>query len=261
MSIRYPPEVHQFIRDNVEGRTSEELASMTNAAFGTNFTKGSMKSYKQNHKLKSCTQCGLPKGHPSKQFPAPVADFIRSHYMGVGPTEMTSRVNQAFNTAYTTRQISAYYKNHKLNSGVTGYFEKGHTPPNKGKKGYCAPGCEKGHFKKGHTPHNKTPIGTVLTKADGYLWKKIGEGARDWKQLHILTWEETNGPVPDGYMLIFKDNNRENCSLDNLALVSKAENAVMNRCGLRFENPEHTNTGILIAKVKIAARKRRKKED
>jgi hypothetical protein len=220
-----------------------------------------MKSYKQNHKLKSGTPVGLPKGHPSKQFPAPVADFIRSNYLDVGPTEMTSKVNQAFDTAYTTKQIAAYYKNHQLNSGLTGRFEKGHMPPNKGKKGYCAPGAEKGHFKKGHTPHNKTPIGTVLTKADGYLWKKIGEGSRDWRQLHILLWEEAHGPVPDGHMIIFKDHNRENCSLENLALVSKSENGVMNRCGLRFENPEHTETGILIAKIKIAANKRKKENN
>ena len=233
---------------------------MTNAAFGTNFTKETMKAYKGNHKLKSDTPGGLPKGHPSKQFPAPVTDFIRSNYLGVGPAEMTTMVNQAFNAAYSHNQIAAYYKNHKLNSGLTGQFEKGHIPMNKGKKGYCSPGCEKGHFKKGCIPHNKTPIGTVRAKTDGYLWKKIGEGARDWKQLHILIWEEANGPIPDGHNLMFKDNNKENCSLDNLALVSKAEHGVMNRCGLRFEDPEHTETGILIAKVKIAANKRKRRK-
>lgn len=261
MSIRYPPEVHAFIRENVEGRTAEELATMTNAAFGTNFTKSSMSSYKKNRKMKSGTPGGLPKGHPSKAFPAPVADFIRSNYLGVGPKEMSVMVNQAFDATYSVAQIKAYYGNHKLNSGVSSHFEKGHIPPNKGRKGYCAPGCEKGHFKKGDTPHNKMQIGTVVTKADGYLWKKIGEGCRDWKQLHILLWEEANGPVPDGHRLIFKDNNKQNCSLDNLMLVSIGELAVLNNCGLRFEDPEHTETGVLIAKVKMAAAKRGKKEN
>ena len=51
MSQRYPKEVHDFIRDNVEGRTAQELADLTNAAFGTAFTAASMKSYKTNHKL------------------------------------------------------------------------------------------------------------------------------------------------------------------------------------------------------------------
>ena len=55
-----------------------------------------------------------------------------------------------------------------------------------------------------------------------------------------------------------KDGNKLNCTLDNLALVTLAENAVMNNKGLRSEVPEHTETGILIAKIKIAASKRKK---
>ena len=259
MSQRFPPEVHQFIRENVVGRTAEELAAMTNAAFGTNFTKETMRGYKNNHKLKSGTPCGLPKGHPSRLFPAPVADFIRSNYKGIGAQKMTSMVNQEFNTAYSVSQITAYYKNHKLNSGLTGRFQKGHVPPNKGNKGVCAPGCEKTQFKKGHTPANKLPIGTILTKADGYVWKKIGEGARDWRQLHILNWEEAHGPVPDGYLIIFKDGDHQNCALDNLTMVTRGEHAVMNKSGLRPESPEYMDSAILIAKIKIAANKRKKK--
>lgn len=233
---------------------------MTNAAFGTNFTPETMRQYKNNHKLKSGTPCGLPKGRATALYPAEVRDFIHENYKGTGYVAMAAKLKETFGREYTPTQIMGYYKNHKLDSGLTGRFEGGLVPPNKGKKGYCAPGAEKGHFKKGHTPHNKTTIGTIVKKGDGYLWKKIGEGSRDWKQLHILTWEEAHGPVPDGYLVIFRDNNRDNCSLDNLTLISKAENGVMNRCGLRFENPEHTETGILIAKVKIAANKRKKKE-
>ena len=258
MSQRYPPEVHAFIRENVAGRTAEELAAITNAAFGTNFTKETMKAYRGNHKLRSGTVRGLPKGHPSKQFPAPVADFIRSNYKGVGPAKMTAMVNQEFDTTYSRSQITAYYKNHNLNSGLTGQFPKGHVPQNKGKKGVCSPGCEKGHFKKGHTPHNKYPIGTIVDKGDGYLWKKIGEGARDWKQLHILNWEEANGPVPDDCYIIFRDGDRTNCELENLVMVTKAEHAVMNKHGLRPESPEYMDSAILIAKIKIASRKRKK---
>lgn len=190
-------------------------------------------------------------------FPPEIATFIHNNYVGVGPKDMAIKVNEKFGTAYTIAKFKSYYANHKLNSGLTGYFKKGHTPANKGMKGYCAPGAEKGHFKKGHIPHNKTPIGTVLKKSDGYLWKKVGEGARDWKQLHILLWEEASGPVPDGYKLTFKDGDKDNCSLDNIAIISNAENAVMNRLGLRFEDPRHTETGVLIAKVKIASARRK----
>lgn len=259
MSRGYSPEVRAFIADNVAGRTAQELADMTNAAFGTAFTAATMKSYKANHKLKSGTPVGLP-GTPSKLFPAHVAAYIRENYHGTGHAEMAARLKETFGKEYTQAQIAAYYKNHKLNSGLTGRFEKGNIPQNKGRKGYIAPGCEKGWFQKGDQPWDTVPVGTIVEKSDGYLWKKIndlpGGWRQNWKQLHLLVWEEGNGPVPEGHRVIFKDGNRRNCDLENLALVTLAENAVLNRCGLRFEHGEHTETGILIAKVKIATKKR-----
>jgi len=253
MSQRFPPEVHQFIRENVTGRTAEELAAMTNTAFGTNFTPKTMKSYKQNHKLKSGTRCGLPKGHPPRQFPAPVAEFIRANYIGIGHAKMAAMLKENFGLDYKPSQIKGFYGNHHLHSGLTGRFQEGHIPPNKGKKGISHPNSEKTQFRKGHNPHNKMPIGAITTKADGYLWKKIGEGSQEWKQLHLLLWEEANGPVPDGCLVSFKDCNKQNCVLDNLMLITKSEHSVMNKHGLRFSTPEHTETGLLIAKVKIAA--------
>ena len=265
MSRRYPKEVHDFIRANVEGRTTKELAELVNAAFGLDFTPASMKSYKANHHLKSGTPSGTPKDAPSALFPAPVADFIRQHHQGVGNEDLTDMVNQEFGAAYTVAQIRSYRKNHKLPSGVDCKFQKGHVSPNKGKKGVCAPGSEKGWFQKGHDPHNTVPVGTILTKSDGYLWKKIddkpGIWRQNWRQLHILTWEEHNGPLPEGYRLIFKDGDRTNCSIENLAMVTLAENAVLTNCHLRFDDPEFTETGILIAKIQIAAGKRKKQED
>ncbi|MBO7251786.1 MAG: HNH endonuclease [Oscillospiraceae bacterium] len=233
---------------------------MTNAAFGTNFTKETMKSYKQNHKLRSGTPRSRPKGHPSKKFPSPVKEFIYANYKNTGPTKMAAMLKEKFGLDYKISQIKSFYANHKLNSGLTGQFKKGCASHNKGKKGWNPPGCEKGHFQKGSTPANKLPIGTIMTKSGGYVWKKIGEGARDWRQLHILNWEETNGPVPKGFNIIFKDGNRQNCAVDNLMMVSLAENAVMNKYRLRFYDPEHTETGLLIAKVKIAAGKRKKRK-
>lgn len=262
MSQRYSPEVHDFIRDNVAGRTTQELAEMTNAAFGTNFTVSSMKSYKANHKLKSGTPGGLPKGRATELYPAPVAAYILENYKGTGHADMAAQLKKAFGLDYTPAQIKGYYHTHKLNSGLTGRFEKGHVPPNKGRKGYVAPGSEKGWFKKGSTPWDTAPVGTIVER-EGYLWKKFtdkpGGGRFNWKQLHLLNWEEANGPVPPGHVVIFKDKNPMNTDLENLALVTMAENSVMNKCGLRFERAEHTETGILIAKVKIAAKKREKK--
>lgn len=264
MSQRYPKEVHDFIRNNVAGRTAQKLADLTNAAFGTDFTASSMKSYKANHKLRSGTPCGLPKDRPTEMYPAEVAEYIRENYKGTSYADMAALLKKTFGREYTPAQIMGYYKNHKLNSGLTGRFEKGNVPQNKGKKGWAPPGVEKGWFKKGNQPWDTVPVGTVIMRADGYLWKKFSddpEGGRfNWKKLHVLIWEESNGPVPEGSVVIFKDGNRQNVTLENLAQVTMAENAVMNRYGLRFDHAEHTETGILIAKIKIAAKKRKKRK-
>lgn len=258
MSQRYPPEVHAFIRDNVKGRTARELAEMTNAALGTNFTHKTMKSYKANHGLNSETLRGLPKGSYSAVFPKEVSEYIFQHYEGIGPKQMTQMVNDEFGCEYRHSQVSAFYKNRHLNSGLTGRYEKGNVPANKGKKGICYPGSEKGHFRKGNKPVNTMPIGTVVKKTDGYYWEKIGPGKLEWKQLHILLWERAGRQIPEGHLLIFKDGNKENCTLENLMLISRAENGVMNKFGLRFSSAEHTETGHLIARIKIEQAKRKR---
>ena len=193
-------------------------------------------------------------------YPAEVATYIQENYKGTSYADMAVQLKEIFGREYTTAQIMGYYKNHKLNSGLTGRFEKGYIPPNKGRKGYVAPGSEKGWFQKGNTPWDTAPVGTIVTKTDGYLWKKIddkpGPWRQNWKQLHLLIWEDAHGSVPEGCMVIFKDGDRTNTLLGNLMLVTMAENAVMNRCGLRFDIPEYTETGHLIAKIKIASKRK-----
>ncbi len=258
MSRRYPKEVHQFIADNVQGITTRELVALVNERFDLGFTESSMKAYKTNHKLKSGTKRGSPSG-TSKLFPEHIRNYIQDHYVGCGHGDMAIRLNARFGTSYTKEQIKAYYGRAKLNSGLTGRFERGHIPQNKGKKGVCAPGCEKGWFSRGHEPINKTPVGTIHKRSDGYLWEKYGPGPLDWKPHHQLVWERANGPQPDGCVVILKDGNRDNCELENLMLVTMAESLELTRSKLRSSDPDLTETGVLIVKVKRARFDRKKK--
>lgn len=80
----------------------------------------------------------------------------------------------------------------------------------------------------------------------------------NWKQKHRLIWEKHHGrPVPDGYLITFLDGDKMNFDIENLALISKEEQAILNRKNLRYENTECTRAGINIAKV-IRATGRRK---
>lgn len=111
-------------------------------------------------------------------------------------------------------------------------FPKGHVPKNKGKKGYHVGGrAVLTQFKPGQKPHTTLPIGTVRAGKDGYLCIKIddqGYHPKDWRPLHQLIWISTNGPIPAGHLVTFKDGNKRNFAETNLVLMSMADNARRN---------------------------------
>jgi hypothetical protein len=109
--------------------------------------------------------------------------------------------------------------------GKESRFKAGQKAWNKGMKGLDIGGKET-RFSPGQMPYNHVPVGTIVADTEGYLKKKVAE-PRSWRYLHRLIWEEAHGPIPRGMPLIFKDGNRQNCSLENLMLVSRSQ--LMNR--------------------------------
>lgn len=115
------------------------------------------------------------------------------------------------------------------NVGAASRFQKGHTAWNKGRKGQQAEGCQATQFRKGNKPHTWVPIGTEQIR-DGYLWRKVTDnGSRhDWRQVHVMLWEQHHGPAPAGLILVFRDRDRTNIQLGNLELITRAENCRRN---------------------------------
>ncbi len=180
--------------------------------------------------------------------------FILENHIGTPTKELVNRFNQHFGTDITESMMKGYKANHKLNSGLTGRFCKGHVPANKGKKGQCAKGCEKSWFSKGHLPVTADPIGTEKLLADGYVWVKIDNKPKvpkriNWIQKHVLIWEQVNGPVPEGHCLIFLDGDRSHIELDNLMLISRKTLAILNKRGLIRKDAYLTRTGVQIAEL------------
>ena len=103
----------------------------------------------------------------------------------------------------------------------------------------------------------KAAPGSVSQKKDDYQYIKLEDGT--WTQYHRYLWEQAHGPIPPGHMVTFLDGNIQNTDLSNLALISRTEQMHLMKDDLRFDNPELTKTGILIAKVKIAAGKKEKR--
>lgn len=263
MSVRYSQEVHTYIREHLGDFTQEEMAEQCNKLFGTSFSVGSMKSYYANHKLKA----GKRKAIRSKLWPEEVVEVLLANYKGRTYAETLELLERETGRKYTQAQLKSYYANHKLNSGMTGRFEKGHEPWTKGKRwdDYMSPEAQedsrKTCFEHAHIPDNAVPVGTIRETKDGYLIKKVDERGYQWdrwKLLHRLVWEENFGPVPEGMIVGFKDTDKTNCSPDNLYLLTLGENAVMNHKGYRSQDPQLTEVGLATVRLQQAIKKRKK---
>lgn len=191
------------------------------------------------------------------KFPPNVRAFIAEHNKGRSAKELTELVNSTFGTTYTAGQIKNYRARHHLISGLTGCFEKGHVPHNKGKHTGSYPGMVATQFKDGHMPHNHRPVGSERVNRDGYLERKTAE-PKTWRLVHVINWEVVHGPVPKGHAVIFKDGDRTNPDISNLLLVTRAELARMNQRGLISADPAQTEVGQNIARLILATAKRKK---
>jgi hypothetical protein len=183
-------------------------------------------------------------------------EFLTKNVSGYGNAELTGKFNTHFGLNLGIGQIRAFKKNRRLSSGLDGRFKPGHVPFNKGKEGVG--GWEPTQFKKGHKPHNYKPVGTERVTGEGYVDIKI-EDPNKWKAKHHIIWEEVNGPIPKGFVLIFGDGDRLNFELDNLILVSRKQLALLNKNNLIQNDAELTRTGIIIADIYGKINKQKKK--
>ena len=247
-----------YLRQIAEGRSVKECTVMINEKFGTSFTVAQIRSYKGNHSIISGKKPWEFVNHEqTRLLTTEQHKWLIENSEGVSNGDLTDRFNQTYGTVLTVNQIISYKCNHGISSGLTGHFQKGHVPRNKGKK-MSAEQYEKAchtMFKKGNVPGNRVPIGTEKEKADGYVWVKVQDGQlnRNWKLKHVVIWEKEHCPLPIGKVVTFLDGNVRNFDIDNLAAVSKAVNARLNQNHLRYKEKELTEAGIAVAELITAA--------
>ena len=109
-------------------------------------------------------------------------------------------------------------------NAVAHRFNKGYVPPNKGKK--MSPEVyekvKETMFKKGHSPVNHREVGSERINVDGYIEIKVAEPNR-WRLKHRIIWEQVNGKIPKGYNVQFKNHNPQDCRIENLYLICRAD--------------------------------------
>lgn len=132
--------------------------------------------------------------------------------------------------------------------GINTRLPKGNTPYNKGKpmEDEKREKCEKTFFKKGHQSANSKPIGYERIGKDGYIEIRTANG---FKPKQRAIWEEQFGAVPAGHIIVFADGNKMNFDIQNLELISRAENANRNR--FKY-SPEYKEVLGLLKQIKTA---------
>lgn len=274
---RYPQEVEDFVREWSPKMRDRELAVKVNEAFGTRFTASSLKAYRGNHGIRNY-QKQLSREEYWKyqtRYPQGMYEFIRDHSWGVSSKEMAEMVNEKFGTNFTQTMMKQFRQRHGIKSGLTGWYQRGHAPGNKGKKLEEYVGEERAaeikkrisatQFKKGERPVNEMPVGSIVVNSDGYKLRKkqmTGSLWERWELLHRAVWVEHYGPIPEDKMVSFRDSNPLNCDIENLMLISRSENAKINRRGLRFEDPDLTDAAVQMIRLEnaIIEKKRRKRK-
>lgn len=271
MIWKYPDEVINFIRSHGHEGSIADMQRRVNERFGLNLTFQQMRCVFSNHKIHAAPMKGRKR--PELRITTPEQDaFILEHHKGTGSKAMTDLVNERFGTSFTKAQIKGYYQRNKLNSGLTGWFEKGSEPFNKGKTwdDFMSPerqkNCRKSQFKPENMPHNGgAPVGTVRLRQNRrrgdkpYYWEKV-EQPNVWRMKHVLEWERHNGPVPDGYIVAFANGDTTDCRIDNLILETRAQHGVKNRHHIHGYDRESALTANKIADIKMAITKAKKRK-
>ena len=252
---RYPAGLLEYVKANYMRQDRTELTRNVNEIYGTKLTEKAMSSLKKRYHLSG----GPRKKVYSDVFSENVCRYIEDNYIGVGHKAMAEMLLKEFGTEYTAQQIKSYYANHNLNSGLTGRFEKGQQPHNKGAK--VSPEVyekmKPTMFKPGNRPHNAVNVGDRTLTEDGYWKVKVAE-PNEWEFEHRRIWRQNFGEIPEGMLVSFKDGDKNNLDPDNLMLITLSENALLNGNNLRFDRQEATEAGLQVARLINTVKEKRK---
>lgn len=256
---KYSKEFYEFVKSHIEGTRIYKMTEMVNEHFGLNLTENQVKAFCSNHKLRNGLFNNNKDARHFKLTTPEQDEFILKNYKMTPNKVLTEMINNEFGTNFSVEQINNYKCRNNLKSGLTGYFEKGHIPKNKGKKlspviyAKAAPTM----FKKGHIPKNHKPVGSERDSKDGYIEVKVAEPNK-WKLKHRHIWEQVNGEIPPKARISFLDGDIHNFDINNLVMLTPGEAIEMTRNKLWSNDKDLTQSGVNIAKLNATITKKKK---
>lgn len=183
-------------------------------------------------------------------------EWLRNNRDNGSYESLATLFNDLFDTNVNDGSISNACSRYKIKCAEghvnRGFFKKGNKSWNKGLKGVNGLN-HPNWFKKGMIPVNQLPVGTERLKKDGYIEIKQNNG---WKAKNRVVWEEKNGHIPNGYVIIFLDSDTTNCDIENLSLVSRAELAQLNKKdNFKSQMPEIKKALINVVRFELETNK------
>lgn len=101
-------------------------------------------------------------------------------------------------------------------------------------------------FKRPRESKRSVPVGSELINR-GVVHIKIARNK--WVPKHRYLWEQANGPLPKGSIIIFANNDKRDFSPENLICITRRELAYMNKQKYNTDLPETKEAAILLSKI------------
>ena len=179
--------------------------------------------------------------------------FLRKHAAGRTREELQQMLKETFGTEVSIRSISGIMYRNNMHTRMQGHysrFQKGSVPWNKGKTGLKL-GGQKTQYKKGHVPASYKPIGSEVWSPDKQTYFIKIADPDVWMNKKRYLWEQAHGPIPDGHVIVCKDNDPRKVTLDNLLMVSHRAMTSVAKRGLRTEYPEINEALHTLAELEL----------
>lgn len=172
--------------------------------------------------------------------------WIEKNQVGISRKDLVLKFNATFSRELSADNLGGLCKRKKWENGLDCAFKVGQVSWNKGAKGLT--GRNRTTFKKGQVPHNHKPIGHEYKNTQGYIMIKVAE-PRTFELKHRHVWQQANGTIPPRHVIRFLDNDRTNCSLNNLVCVPYEVNGKVNHRDTRFADNVDINKAVLLTET------------
>lgn len=222
----YTEEMNAWLQDNVRLYEYEMLTELFNAKFGTSVNRKALS--------RKCYNDGLVRGVRTHKYTAAEESWLHEHFADHETyKDLAIAFSEAFDTDVNDSQIRHY---------CTRHFD-----------------LRKPHNTRVCAESKKRKIYAEKIGERGVVWIKISDDMqtgrgnnKNWVRKAKWVWENAHGKIPSGGILVHLDGDQENCDLENLYLVDRKINMMLNQSGWRRDDVEFNLTTIKWCELQCA---------